>query len=221
MVMRRLQARRALFTSLCKIAAAIVLLSLAGRLLAQKHTGDSVTAASPHTSPFHPLGPLASLDGPQSSARPPVPGLSSFSWLDGRWQGNWGPRAVEQSWMAPRNGAMVGVFRASGNGKLLVIELFSLVETPGGIEYRSRHFTTSLAPWEDSGPTVLQLATADATRIVFENALDGKPKRVVFTRTSPDTYVSRSEILSEQGESQVTEITYHRQTPSAGSAGRR
>ena len=116
---------------------------------------------------------------------------------------------------------MVGVFREIENDKTLVIELFSLVETPDGIEYRFRHFTPSLAPWERSGPTVLMLSSADPTQIVFENANDGKPKRVIFTRIGPDTYISRSEIVPDQGETQVTEITYRRQTPSGGSAGRR
>ena len=87
---------------------------------------------------------------------------------------------------------MVGVFRAVGNNKTLVVELFSLVETPAGIEYRSRHFTPSLAPWESSGPTVLKITSADPARIVFENPSDGKPKRVIFTRTGPDAYTSPS-----------------------------
>jgi hypothetical protein len=116
---------------------------------------------------------------------------------------------------------MVGVFRVVENNKTLVIELLSLLETPDGVEYRFRHFTPALAPWESSGSTVLNITSADPARIVFENPTDGKPKRVIFTHTGPDTYISRSEIVSDQGETQVTEITYRRQPASGGSAGRR
>ena len=56
-----------------------------------------------------------------------------------------------------------------------------------------------LEPWESSGPTVLKLASADPARIVFENPSDGKPKRVIFTHTGPDTYMARSEIVSDTG----------------------
>jgi len=194
------------------IGTAAILLSVAGSL-------------RPHERPPASAGPQDSAQvspgGAQATSRSASATLANFAWLDGRWQGNWGPRVAELTWMAPKAGAMVGVFRVIGNDKTLVIELFSLVETPDGIEYRSRHFTPSLAPWEGSGPTVLKLAGADPTRIDFENATDGNPKRIVFTRTGPDTYVSRSEIVSNQGDTQVTEITYRRQPPSGGSAGRR
>ena len=159
--------------------------------------------------------------GSQANSRSAQATLANLAWLEGRWQGNWGPRTAEETWMAPKAGVITGLFREIENDKTLVIELFSLVETSDGIEFRFRHFTPSLAPWEGSGPTVLKLAGADPAQIVFENALEGKPKRVIFTRIGPDTYISRSEIVPDQGETQVTEITYHRQTASGGNAGRR
>jgi hypothetical protein len=194
------------------LGTAAILVSVASSVRPQQRSPDGVQAEAPAQ---------VSPEGAQGTSRPAGATLANFAWLDGRWQGNWGPRVAEQTWMAPKAGVMVGVFREIGNDKTLVIELFSLVETPDGIEYRSRHFTPSLAPWEGSGPTVLKLAGADPARIDFENATDGNPKRVVFTRTGPDTYVSRSEIVSNQGDTQVTEITYRRQPPSGGSAGRR
>ena len=65
--------------------------------------------------------------------------------------------------------------------------------------------------WEKLGPTVLNLASADPKTIVFENPLDGQPKHSTITRIDADTYVSRSEVVPEKGQLQVTEITYHRQ----------
>jgi Domain of unknown function (DUF6265) len=145
----------------------------------------------------------------------------NFAWLEGRWQGNWGPRIVEQVWTAPRARTMAGIFREIENDKTLVIELFSVLETPEGIQYRSRHFTPSLVPWEQSGPVTLNLVSSDPSRIMFENPNGGKPKRATLTRMGPDTYVSRLELTPDQGDLQVVEITYHRQIASAGNAGRR
>jgi len=106
---------------------------------------------------------------------------------------------------------MVGTFQLTENGETLVIELFTLVEKPDGINFYFRHFTPALLPWEKSDPTLLKLASADAKAIVFENPADGQPKRAVIRRIDADTYVSRSEIVPDEGDMQVIEITYHRQ----------
>lgn len=136
--------------------------------------------------------------------------LSDFGWLAGDWQGVWGPRIVEQTWMAPKAGQMTGIYRVLENSKALVVELFSLLDTSEGIEFRFRHFTPELTPWEKDGPTQLRLASLDSKNAVFENPSAGQPKRALFIRVDPNTYISRSEIVAEDGSIQVTEITFHR-----------
>lgn len=106
---------------------------------------------------------------------------------------------------------MLGTFQLAEGDKTLVLELFTLVESPEGVKIHLRHFTPTLIAWEKPGPTVLNLASIDSKTAVFENLLDGQPKRAIFTRIDTDTYVSRSEIVPEKGDMQVTEITYHRQ----------
>jgi hypothetical protein len=139
------------------------------------------------------------------------PRLSDFAWLEGKWQGNWGPRLAEQVWMAPRAGEMLGLFRAVENDKTLVVEMYSLLETAEGIELRLRHFTASLAPWEQSSTTVLRLASVDLEKAVFENVLAGQPSRQVLIRVDADNYISRSEITSGNDNQQVTEIRFRKQ----------
>jgi hypothetical protein len=151
----------------------------------------------------------------QAPAANPVPSpkatLADFAWLEGRWQGAWGPRMAEQEWVGPKAGVMLGVFRLIENDKTLVIELFALLEKQDRIEFRFRHFTPELQPWEQAGSTVLNLATLVPPNAVFENPVDGQPKREILTQIDAGTYVLRSEIVPSAGESQVTEITYHRQ----------
>jgi len=147
-------------------------------------------------------------------AAPPVapkPTLADLAWLAGRWQGAWGPRVAQQVWTAPKAGVMLGTFQLTEGDKTLVLEMFTLVESPDGIQFNLRHFTPALVAWEKPGPTVLNLASVDPKHAVFENPLDGQPKHAIFTQLDPDTYVSRSEIVPEKGDMQVTEITYHRQ----------
>ena len=148
---------------------------------------------------------------PTSPQSVPGPKLSDFAWLEGRWRGDWGPRVAEQVWMAAKAGMMLGDFRLIENDKVLVIEFFTLMEKPGGINFYFRHFTEELVPWEKSDATLLNLASAGPGKLDFENPANGKPKRVLFTKIDADTYTWRSEIVPENGDPQVVEITYHRQ----------
>ena len=146
-----------------------------------------------------------------STPATPKPTLAEFSWLTGRWQGAWGPRVAQQVWDAPKAGVMMGTFQLAENNKTLVLELFTVVDEPDGIKFHLRHFTPSLVAWEKPGPTVLNLSSVDAKSIVFENPVDGQPKRTTITRVDADTYVSRYEVVPEKGDPQITEIVYHRQ----------
>jgi len=139
------------------------------------------------------------------------PSLADFAWLAGRWQGAWGPRVAQQVWMPPKGGVMPGTFQLVENDTTLVVELFTLVEKPDGIKLYFRHFTPALAPWETSGPTTLNLASSTPKAIEFDNPVDGEPKRAIIRKIDADTYISRSEIVPEKGDTQIVEITYHRQ----------
>jgi hypothetical protein len=198
------------FASLALLLLATIPLSAT----AQQSTGAGTQSAL--ASPAGGAPPSASEDVSNTEPAPKV-ALADFAWLAGRWQGSWGPRVAQQVWTAPKAGVMMGTFQLAENDKTLVLELFTVVEEPGGIKFHLRHFTPSLVAWEKPGPTVLNLASADAKSVVFENSLDGQPKRTIITRIDADTYVSRSEVVPDKGELQVTEITYHRQkeTPPA------
>lgn len=146
------------------------------------------------------------------------PTLDQFSWLEGRWRGEWGSRVAEQTWLEPKAGEIAGLFRVIEREKTLVLELFSLVEKPEGIQFYLRHLTPELLPWEKSDATVLKLESVDGTKATFVNPLNGEPKRLIFTRVDADTYTQRSEIEPAEGEPQVIEITFHRQKPPAAVA---
>jgi len=157
---------------------------------------------------------------------PQHPTLDQFSWLEGRWSGEWGSRVAEQTWLEPKAGEVAGLFRVIEREKMLVLELFSFVEKPEGIQFYLRHLTPELLPWEKSDATVLKLESVEGTKATFVNAVSGEPKRLIFTRVDADTFIQRSEIEPAEGEPQVIEIMFHRQKPpaataSAGSAARR
>jgi hypothetical protein len=188
-------------------------------LLAQRSSAGSNRSRETQTQPSAGTPSSTASDAPKSV-------LDHFAWLEGRWRGEWGPRVAEQSWLGPKAGEMLGVFRVAEGDKTLVIELFTLVEKSDGVDFYFRHFTPQLLPWEKSDATLLNLGEFDANKFDFENPRDGMPRRSILTRIDADTFTSRSEIIPDSGEMQVIEITYHREKPapeklSAGSAERR
>jgi hypothetical protein len=202
--------------SLLHIFAPALLFGLfaSGFAVAQQRSGaggQSNSKPAPNAAPDATQPPIA----PQQVA---AAKLSDFAWLEGRWHGDWGPRVAEQTWMAPKAGMMVGLFRLAEMEKPLVIELYTLVQQPDGINFYFRHFTPELVPWEKSEATVLNLASLDSKNFEFDNPLDGMPKHAVFTRVDADTYISRSELIPEKGDPQTIEITYHRQLPAQTSS---
>jgi hypothetical protein len=208
-----------------------VLAMVPGVYPAQKRAGAGAKSPTPSAATVSPASPPASETAQISSPATPTPKatLADFAWLEGRWQGTWGPRVAEQCWSSPKAGIMLGTFRLVEDEKTLVLELFTLVEKQDAINFYIRHFTPALVPWEKTDATFLKLAGFDATKVLFENPVDGEPKRSVLIRVNADTFVSRSEIIPEGGDLQVIEITYHRQKPviaaipppSAGNGARR
>ena len=167
----------------------LLLTALPAAMLAQQSTGAG-TQSAPQPDPATAPAPVPSPTIGSQAAPAPSTTLADFAWLAGRWQGAWGPRVAQQVWTAPKAGLMMGTFQLTENDTTLVLELFTLVQQSDGIKLRIRHFTPSLVAWENPGPIVLNLQSADAKAIVFENALDGCTKRAVFTRIDADTYVS-------------------------------
>lgn len=136
--------------------------------------------------------------------------LADFSWLAGRWEGHLGPMTAEQQWMSPKNGTMQGFFRLTDTEKTIVIELFTLRETPDGINFYFRHFSTELKPWEENEAYHLKLTKWDAGSFRFDNPVVNQLKDAILTRGENDTYISHGDLTGADGKPQVIEVTYHR-----------
>ena len=203
--------RGSLFRCTSLIFSALLVFATVPAVRSAQSGAGATTGAKTDTST---TGPMAgtSASAPQKPASI-VATVADFAWLEGTWRGEWGPRVAEQVWMKPQAGVMSGAFSLMEIDKVLVIELFTIVQSPSGIEFNIRHFTPELAAWEKGAPTRLTLASFDNKRFEFVNAVDGKPKKSILTRIDADTYVARSEIIPDTGDEQVIEITYHRVLP--------
>jgi hypothetical protein len=144
---------------------------------------------------------------------------SDFAWLAGTWEGHMVGRAgaADITFTQPKAGTITGVMRLVDNDKVLVVELLSIVDTPGGTEMRFRHFSPSLDAYEPQFKQSMRLSTHSAERDVFENttpydkALTSTQPRVTqFIRHGADEFVGRSDIIDDNGKPAVVEATYRR-----------
>jgi hypothetical protein len=177
---------------------------------ARAQTAEGAAAANRTTSATTPVR----LNTPPVSTSI-VATVADFGWLAGTWRGEWGPRVAELVWLPPQAGVMTGAYTLMETDKVLVVELFTLVQTPNGVELYIRHFTPQEVPWEKGEATKLLLVNFDNTHFEFNNPVDGKPKTSIIQKVDADTYSWRAEIVPDTGEPQTIEITYHRVVPVA------
>ena len=136
--------------------------------------------------------------------------LADFSWLAGRWEGKLGPMTAEQQWMAPKNGTMQGFFRLTDDQKTILIELFTLRETPDGIFLYFRHFSPELVPQEKDQAYRLKLGKRDASRFQFDNTVQNELKDAILIVIDADHYTSHGDLTDDDGKPAVIEVAYHR-----------
>lgn len=84
----------------------------------------------------------------------PAASISDAAWLAGRWVGEGLGAAVEESWLPPSGGRMVGVFRLVRADSVQFYELVTLVEEVGSLVLRLKHFGPDLAGWEGKDESV-------------------------------------------------------------------
>lgn len=113
--------------------------------------------------------------------------VERLSWIAGCWQQTNRPgRVVEEQWMAPRGGQMLGMSRTvRGDSMVAEFEHLQILERSGHAVYHA----------EPSGqkPTDFVAASVSDTLVVFENSAHDFPQRVIYRRRGADTLLARIE----------------------------
>ena len=142
--------------------------------------------------------------------------LADFAWLTGRWEGplrapgSDKPPLAEQEWMAPKHDTMQGMFRLSTDQKTILLEFFTLRETPDGLFFYFRHFSPELVPQEKEEAYRLKLAKSEAGRFQFDNTVENTLKDVVLTLVDSDHYLLHGDLSGSDGKPAVIEVPYQR-----------
>lgn len=163
-------------------------------------------------------GPLLSLEpaaaqegGRAAEERPPEVSVAGFGWLAGSWRGA-GPSGTEAAirFMEPSGGVLPAVFRLSGEGRVVLLELATMVEEEDGLHMYVRHFSPDLSSMEEDGAIDLRLAAVDGEAYRFENTRTGNPTVSVLRRTGPASFVSTSVLSRPDGSVDTLRVSYRR-----------
>lgn len=112
------------------------------------------------------------------------PKVEDLAWLEGVWKGKVGADDVEETWSAPRNGSMMGMFRWFRDGKLRLMEMITIADFDGKITMKLKHFNPMLHSFEAQNETTdFTLLSVDERSAVWnEGKPVGGPQHLVYTR---------------------------------------
>jgi len=123
-----------------------------------------------------------------ATAQTEVFGVEDLSFIAGTWQGEIFGGKADETWLPPRDGIMVGMFRLTWKDGRRLYEFLLIEENQiGKVEMVFRHFESGMQLWpkEIESPNRFELVKAGKGIAIFE-ALDKgqKPARIQFTLAS-------------------------------------
>lgn len=133
--------------------------------------------------------PVLMLVATLATARVQEPIIDQLSWLAGCWESAGAGPHVDEQWMTPGGGMMLGMSRTVKAGAAIQFEQMRIRETDGKLV-----FTSKPSGQEEASFTSIEVT---ASRVVFENKTHDFPQRIIYRRNGDDTIEARIE--GEQG----------------------
>jgi uncharacterized protein DUF6265 len=125
--------------------------------------------------------------------------LSDLAWLAGGWQGTMGKAQIEEHWIQPAGGTMLGVSRTVAGGRTVSFEFLRIESRPDGPVY--------VAQPQGRPPVEFKLTQRSKNRAVFENLQHDNPKIIRYSKESDGSL--RAEIEGdEKGTHQKMEFRF-------------
>lgn len=112
-----------------------------------------------------------------STAGAQTTAIADLAWLQGCWEMREGDRLVEERWMPPRAGSMLGVGRTTRGSKLVEHEYIVLTERDGRLAYEAHP--------SGQAATTFMSHPVSGREVVFEDPAHDFPQRVGYKSTGP------------------------------------
>jgi hypothetical protein len=125
--------------------------------------------------------------------------LSDLAWLAGGWQGTMGKAQIEEHWIQPAGGTMLGVSRTVAGGRTVSFEFLRIEGRTDGPVY--------VAQPQGRSPVEFKLTQRSENWAVFENPQHDNPKVIRYSKEADGSL--RAEIEGdEKGKHQKMEFKF-------------
>jgi len=129
------------------------------------------------------------------------PTVERVAWLQGCWETVSPQRTVEEQWMAPRGGSMIGMGRTLRGGALVEYEIVVIRQQGNQLAYDAHPSGQPSA--------VFVTNTVSDSLVVFENPQHDFPQKIGYQRTGPDSLLAWVE-GTQKGQTRRIEFPYRR-----------
>ena len=116
-----------------------------------------------------------------AAAAPPLR-LERIAWMQGCWRAESPARVIEETWMAPRGGTMIGVSRTVRGDSLAAYEMILLREKEGALAY--------IAHPSGQARNTFTAREASDSMVVFSDPTHDFPQQVGYRRVGADSLVA-------------------------------
>lgn len=120
-----------------------------------------------------------------TAAERPDSSVARLAWLAGCWESVRGDRRVEEQWMVPRGGSMLGMSRTVTGNRTSEYEFMLIREQEGRLVFTAR----------PSGQSEASFSSIELTesKVVFENPAHDFPQRVIYRLERDGSLAARIE----------------------------
>lgn len=101
-----------------------------------------------------------------------APDMAALAWLSGCWRQESPARVVDEMWMAPSGGGMLGMSRTVASGRIVDHEFLQIRVQDGRVVYVARPARQPEATF-----TAVKIARGE---VVFENPAHDFPQRIIY-----------------------------------------
>jgi hypothetical protein len=98
--------------------------------------------------------------------------IAAVAWMAGSWQGSDGGMEMEEVWLPPKGGAMLGLHRDVAKGRMVSFEFLRIEADKEGLVY--------LAQPRGRAATPFRLIEVSKIRAVFANPAHDFPQRILY-----------------------------------------
>ena len=138
----------------------------------------------------------ARADGVQNGAE-----VDRLAWLSGCWTRAHGDNVIEEHWMTPRGGSILGMARTVAGDKTVEYEFLRIAIVDGTLAY--------VAKPSGQPEATFPLKSIEDRVVVFENAAHDFPQRIIYRRNADASLTARIE-GTVKGQARGRDFPYRR-----------